>query len=313
MAGVTSSARDVKRAYIAFVLVCLAWGTTYLGIRVALESVPPALLAGLRWTAAGLLLSTALRLTGQTFPSSREWPSVVIMAVLMLVIGNGGVVWAEQYVPSGLAAVLIATVPFWSVFVEAVLPAGERATMRSLAGLSVGFTGIIVLVWPALTIDGGQGHLFILGVAAVQLACVGWAIGTAYIKRNVTRASPLAVSSLQMIAAGIIFLAIGTATGEWSRLAFTTRSTFAMIHLVFIGSIVGYSAYVYALRGLPISTVSLYAYVNPIIAVVLGTVLLSEPLSLRIALAALLVFAGVAIVRSAPGPAKASVPVRGER
>ena len=218
----------------------------------------------------------------------------------MAVVGNGGVVWAEQYVASGLAAVVVAMVPFWTVLIEAVLPRGERLTRRTLIGLSVGFLGIVVLVWPELTMGGYEGRMFFAGVVALQIACLGWALGTSYTKRNAISGSPLGASAMQMLLSGAMLIAIGTATGEWGHLTFTGRTAGAMIYLVLCGSIVGYSAYVYALKYLPISTVSLYAYVNPIIAVILGTLLLSEPFSLRIVLASALVFVGIAVVRWTP-------------
>lgn len=289
-----------RLAWVAWVVVCVVWGTTYLAIRVALESVPVALLAGLRWMAAGLILAAILPLVGERIPPVRTWGSIALAGFLMAVVGNGGVVWAEQYVASGLAAVLVAMVPFWTVLVEAMLPRGERLTRPALAGLGIGFLGIVVLVWPELTVGGQDGRLFLAGVVSLQLACLGWALGTSYTKRNPSGTTPFAQSAMQMLLSGAMLIAIGTATGEWSRLAFTTRTAAAMIYLVLFGSIVGYSAFVYALKHLPISTVSLYAYVNPIIAVVLGTLLLSEPFSPRIIVASALVLGGIAVVRRAP-------------
>ena len=285
-------------AYVAWIVVCVVWGTTYLAIRVALESVPVAMLAGLRFVAAGLILIIGLRLTGRKLPSPRTWGSVAIAAFLLLVIGNGGVVWAEQYVASGLAAVMVAMVPFWNVLVEAMRPDGERPSARTLLGLTVGFAGIVVLVWPEL-FTGDGGRWFVAGLIALQLACAGWALGTSYTKHTTASSSPVATSAMQQLIAGLMFLVIATITGEWSRLAFTPRSAGAVLYLVVFGSLVAYSAYVYALKHLPIATVSLYSYVNPLIAVVLGTVLLSEPFSTRTLVASALVFAGIAVVRSA--------------
>jgi drug/metabolite transporter (DMT)-like permease len=293
-------------AYIAWIVVCIVWGTTYLAIRVALESVPVALVGGLRFTAAGLIMIAALRLTRQPLPSPRAWGAIALSGFLLLVVGNGAVVWAEQYVASGLAAVIVAMVPFWNVVVEAVRPAGERPTARTMFGLAVGFAGIVVLVWPELFTETSGGW-FVAGVIALQLACAGWAVGTSFTKRNVVSPSPAATSAMQMLAAGLMFLMIATLRGEWAQLAFTARSASAILYLVVFGSIVAFSAYVYALKHLPIATVSLYSYVNPLIAVVLGTVLLSEPFSSRTLVASALVFAGIAIVRSAsdhPGTAK---------
>lgn len=297
------SRRERRLAYVAWVVVCVVWGTTYLAIRVALESVPVALLAGLRWATAGALLAAMLPFFGERLPHPRTWKSIAIAGFLMAVIGNGGVVWAQQYVASGLAAVIVAMVPFWTVLVESLLPRGERLTSRILLGLGLGFLGIVVLIWPELTIGGQSGRLFVAGVISLQIACLGWALGTSYIKRNAMSVSPLSAAAMQMLLSGIMLIAIATATGEWSRLVFTTRTAGAMIYLVLIGSIVGYTAFVHALKHLPISTVSLYAYVNPLIAVILGTLLLSEPFSLRIVIASALVFAGIAVVRSKPQPA----------
>ena len=288
----------MKRAYFAWLVVCVVWGTTYLGIRIALESVPVALLAGLRWAAAGAILAVVAPLLGERLPPFRTWGSIALTGFLMAVIGNGGVVWAEQYVASGVAAVIVASVPFWSVLIEALLPRGERATPRAIVGLLIGFVGIVVLVWPQLSLGGNDGRMFLYGVVALQLATVGWALGTSYTKRNAMNTSPLGAAAIQMLLSGAMLLGIGTALGEWKDLAFTPRTAWAMVYLVLIGSIVGYSAFVYALRHLPISTVSLYAYVNPIIAVALGALMLGEPFNLRIVAASALVFAGVAVVRS---------------
>jgi drug/metabolite transporter (DMT)-like permease len=305
MTPLSSPSRERRLAFIAWIVVCVVWGTTYLGIRVALESIPVALLAGLRWAAAGALLTAALPFLGSSLPPLRTWGSIAVAGFLMAVIGNGGVVWAEQYVASGLAAVMVAMVPFWVVLVEALLPRGERLTARMLVGLAVGFVGIVVLVWPELFAGGAAGQQFVLGVIALQIACLGWAMGTAYSKRTAATADPLSAAALQMLLGGFMLLAIATVNGEWSQLAFTTRSTVAMIYLVLVGSIVGYSCYVYALKYLAVSTVSLYAYVNPIIAVVLGTLLLAEPFSARIVVASVLVVGGIAIVRSTPRPLSA--------
>jgi drug/metabolite transporter (DMT)-like permease len=312
MTIVGTTKRERRLAIAAWLTICFVWGTTFLAIRVALESFPVALLAGLRWTVAGLVLAPMLPLFGERLPPPRTWPRIAVLGFLMAVMGNGGVVWAEQYVTSGLAAVLVAMVPFWSVLVEALLPGGERVTARTVIGLVTGFLGILVLVWPELTPGGQQGRLFLAGIVALQLACLGWALGTSFTKRNAVQATPLAAAAMQMLLSGLMLLTIGTVAGEWGRLGMTTRTVGAMVYLVLAGSVVGYSSYVYALKHLPVSTVSLYAYVNPIIAVALGAAILSEPFSMRIAVAAALVLTGIAIVRRAPRPqpsAKASRPV----
>ena len=286
----------MRLAYLAFVTVCLVWGTTYLGIKVALETVPVLLLAGLRWMVAGLLLCGILLAMGRRLPPRRLWGSLILLGFLMNIMGNGFVVYAQQYVASGLTAVLIATTPFWSALIERLLPDGDRFSKRALLGLSIGFAGIVVLVWPEMSKGGTSGRMFIVGVVAIQVACIGWVIGTAYAKRHELGEDLLPSAGLQMVFSGIILLAGATARGEWADLTFTPRTLGAMLYLSVAGSLIAYSAYIYAIRHMPLSTVSLYAYINPIIAVTLGTALLGEPLSGRIVLASALVLTGTAVV-----------------
>jgi drug/metabolite transporter (DMT)-like permease len=285
-----------SKAYLAFITVCIVWGTTYLAISVALETVPVLLLAGLRWMAAGVIMTAIMLATGRGLPKLRLWAPLALLGLLMNVVGNGFVVYAQQYVASGLTAVLIATTPFWSALTERLLPNGERFTGRSLIGLGLGFTGIIVLVWPEMTHGGVSGHQFVIGVIAIQLACIGWVIGTSFARRHELGDNPFRSTSLQMVFSGIMLLAAATAHGDWAHLSFTPRTFAALAYLSIAGSLVAYSAYIYAIQHLPLQLVSLYAYINPMIAVALGTLLLNEPLSTRIVIAALLVLAGTWIV-----------------
>lgn len=286
-------------AYLAFVTVCIVWGTTYLAISVALESIPVLLVAGLRWMFAGLVLSVLMLVTGRGLPRPALWGPLLLLGFLMNVVGNGFVVYAQQYVASGLTAVLIATTPFWSALVERLLPNGERFSTRSLLGLGLGFSGIVNLVWPEMTRGGAGGRAFIGGVIAIQLACVGWVIGTSYAKRHELGDNPFRSTAMQMVFSGMMLLAAATWNGDWAQLSFTPRTMAAMVYLSIAGSLVAYTAYIYAIQHLPLSLVSLYAYINPIIAVTLGTLLLSEPFSTRIAISAALVLLGTWVVGSA--------------
>lgn len=283
-------------AHLAFVSVCLIWGTTYLAIRVALETVPVLLVAGLRWMAAGLLLCGILLARGKRLPPVRMWGALVLLGFLMNIMGNGFVVYAQQYVASGLTAVLIATTPFWSALLERLLPNGERFSARSLLGLTIGFSGIVILVWPEMSQGGAGGRAFVGGVIAIQLACVGWVAGTSYARRHELGNDPFPSTALQMVFSGIMLLSAATVKGDWAALTFTPRTLGAMAYLSIAGSLVAYSAYIYAIQHLRLSLVSLYAYINPMIAVALGTALLGEPLSSRILLAAGLVLTGTWIV-----------------
>lgn len=315
-----SSQRERRLAYAAWVAVCLIWGTTYLGIRVSLESMPPALMGGLRWTLAGALLTAYLVARGERLPPRARWGSILVLGFLLLGLGNGGVVFAEQWIPSGLAAVLVGTSPFWMSAVEACLPGGDRLRLATVLSLIVGFGGIVVLVWPELSFDSSGTRLFLAGVIALQIASLGWALGSSYSRRHTRSDNVLGTTAYQMLAGGLMMVVAGTVRGEWSDLFFTTRTAAAFAYLSVIGSIGGFVAYTYALRHLPVSFVSLYAYLNPVIAVALGVVVLGEPFTSRMAVAALLVFAGVALVRltaaagprSAPAPAPAARPAAPE-
>jgi drug/metabolite transporter (DMT)-like permease len=288
------------RAYLAWIAVCLIWGTTYLAIRISLETIPPLLMAAIRWIAAGSLLILLLKLRGERLPARREWPSLAILGILLLGVGNGAVVWAEQTVPSGLTAVLVATSPFWMVGIDALMPGGEALNLRRMLGLMVGFCGIVMLVWPEIRIAGG-GRAFLGGVVAAQIACVGWAIGSSYSRKrgrgHARDENVLATAACEMLFGGVALLVAALALHETARLTFTPRTAGALLYLIFFGAIAGFSAYAYALKHLRVATVSLYAYVNPIIAVVLGTLVLKEPFSARMIVAALVVFGGVALVR----------------
>jgi drug/metabolite transporter (DMT)-like permease len=290
----------VRRAYFAWIAVCLIWGTTYLAIRISLESIPPLFMAAVRWIIAGSLLIAVLKLRGEQLPHRREWPTLTLLGILLLGFGNGAVVWAEQTVPSGLTAVLVATSPFWMVGIDAMIPGGDGLTLRRTLGLVVGFFGIVMLVWPEIRVGGG-GRSFLGGVLAAQIACIGWAIGSSYARHrgrgHAKEENVLATAAFEMLFGGIALLLVSLAIGEASRLAFTPRTTGALIYLIFFGAIGGFSAYAYALKHLPVATVSLYAYVNPIIAVVLGTLVLGEPFNARMAIAAAVVLAGMLIVR----------------
>jgi drug/metabolite transporter (DMT)-like permease len=301
--------RSLRRAYAAWIAVCVIWGTTYLGIRVALDAVPPALMGGIRWTVAGLLLVMYVRLRGERLPLPSAWGGLAVQGLLMLGFGNGLVAWAEQHVPSGLTAVILSTSPFFMAGVEAFLQGGERLSRRKLVGLMVGFVGILVLVWPDLAVGGAAGLRFAAGIVALQVACLGWALGSSLSKRRAQRQGVLGSTAVQMVFGGLQMTIVSVLIGEWSRVGAAPRGWLALAYLTFVGSIGGFVSYIYALKHLPVSTVSLYAYVNPVIAVVLGAVLLREPFGLRTVVAIVCVFAGVGMVRMRERPASLRAPV----
>jgi len=298
----TPSSRERRLAYFSWITVCIVWGTTYFGIRVCLETMPPMLMGGLRWLLAGSLLAGYVVARGERLPARDGWAGMVLLGFLMLGLGNGGVVVAEQWVPSGLAAVIVASNPFWMAAVEAALPDGERLRPNIIAGLIIGFTGIVVLVWPDLMRGATARPGFVAGIIALQIASIGWSLGSSYARRHTRHESVLGMTACQMLAGGLMMCLAGTIHGEWSHLSFTPETTTALVYLSTVGAIGGLVAYNYALRHLPVSFVSLYAYINPVIAVALGVLLLHESFDSRMAVAAALVFGGVAVVRWTGSP-----------
>jgi drug/metabolite transporter (DMT)-like permease len=288
----------MRRAWAAWVAVCVIWGTTYLGIKVALETIPPFLMGGLRYMAAGVVLALLIAARGRSLPPLSAWPRIGVLGFFMIAIGNGGVVTGSQWLPSGLTAVLIATNPFWMVSVEAAVSGGRQLHVREWTGLIVGFLGIVVLVLPDISAGGEMRRSMLFGVVAVQIACAGWAVGSAYTRRHVMPAEVLGAAAIQMLFGGIFMTIAGTALGEWDRLSFNGRTTAAFLYLTVPGSIVAFAAYSYALRYLKTAVMSLYTYINPLIAVALGAWLLGEPLGWPMFLAVALIAAGLLIVRS---------------
>ena len=297
-AGATAAQKEphIASAYLAWVVVCLIWGTTYLGIKIALETIPPFLMGGIRYTISGLVLAAWLIARGRRLPLTSDWGRLAVLGFFMLMLGNGGVVWGEQFVPSGLTAVVIGTSPFWMVSVDAMLTGGRQLGRREWVGLFIGFAGIVVLVWPDITAGGIGARNFALGVASLQVACAGWAIGSAYTRRHVMPKDVFGSAALQMFFGGMFMLAAGTASGEWSMLAFNPRTTAALVYLTLVGAVIAFAAYSYALKHLDMAVVSLYSYVNPVIAVALGALILDEPFNVRMAIAIGIIAVGVMVV-----------------
>lgn len=290
-----------RRAWAAWIAVCVIWGTTYLAIKIALETIPPFLMGGIRYVLAGAALAAILSARGRALPPRSMWPRLAVLGFFMIAVGNGGVVTGSQWLSSGLTAVLIATNPFWMVSVEALVSGGQHLRARQWTGLTVGFLGILVLVWPDLVTGGATGRMVLWGVVAVQIACAGWAVGSAYTRRHVMPADVLGAAAGQMLFGGVFMLIAGTIHGEWASLAFNWRTGLAFVYLTVPGSIVAFAAYSYALRHMDVAVVSLYTYINPVIAVVLGAWLLGEPLGWRMFAAGGLIAAGVIVVGPGSG------------
>ncbi len=289
--------QDRAVAYAAFATVCIVWGTTYLFIRIAVETIPPLLLTAARYLGAGVILLAIAALRGDRFPRDRRTlGEIVLVGVLLVGVGNLSVVWAEQWVPSGIAALLVATAPFWATVMEALRAGGERVQRRRLAGMLLGFAGVALLVTP-----GGAGgvfdHRILIGALVIQLGCVGWQYGTSRGKYNLAAVPPLMSSALQAFAGGAIVGVTGLALGELPRVHVTTRTLVALLYLMIFGSVIAFTAYIYAMRSLRMTTLSLYSYVNPVVAVILGWIVLNERLTWVSITAMAIILGGVALTQ----------------
>ncbi len=256
-------------------------------------------MSGSRHFIAGLILALILRMRGIGLPPRESWAGHALLGILMVGMGNGCLVWAQQFVPSGVAAVMVSVIPFWMIGVEAFMPGGERIRRRQLVGLLLGFGGMFLLASSSLQTNNASRWQIVLGVIMLQLSCLGWAIGSAYAKRHKRDENLFAATAVQITLGGLVLMAVAALTGEWAQVQPTQRSLAAVLYLIVVGTFVGYVSYVYALKHLPVAVVSLYAYVNPVIAVILGSIILSEPFTPRMAVAIGIIFTAMLIVRTA--------------
>ena len=286
-------------AYGAFAIVCVVWGTTYLGIRIALETIPPLLLTGARFTVAGLIMLVIAKLRGDVLPRDvKTLLNLAFVGFLLVGVGNLAVVWAEQWVPSGLAALLVATAPFWMAIIEAMRRNGERVELRAGIGMLIGFVGVAMLVTPGGGMTGKWSAAFLLGALAIQIGGACWQYGSAHAKYQLKHVPLLTSAALQMLFGGLFVTIVGLAIGEASHFVLTPRTFGALAYLTVVGSIIAYSAYIFALAHMRPTHTSLYAYVNPVVAVFLGWLILNEPLTWVSIVAMVIILAGVALVQT---------------
>jgi drug/metabolite transporter (DMT)-like permease len=281
----------------AFAAVYLAWGSTYAAIRIAIDTMPPLLMAGARFLLAGTLLYGIMRLRGEPAPERRHWSNTALIGMLLLMLGNGGVTMAERTVPSAIVALLVAMVPMWMVLLEWLRPGGTRPTGRTLLGLAIGFAGIVLLVGPGSLAGGGRVDP--LGAGIVTLGAMAWAFGSIWSRTAELPKNALVATGMEMAWGGFWLLLAGAARGELGALdpgAFTTRSVLAYFYLVVVGSLIGFSAYIWLLGVSTPARVSTYAYVNPVVAVLLGWAMLDEPLTGRVLGAAAVIVAAVVVI-----------------
>lgn len=295
------------KAVVAMLTLYVVWSTTYLGIKVGLDaSLPPALFIALRLLPAAALLFGFAWLRGAQLRLERpELAIIAVVGVLLLVGGQYGTFLAEQFVPSGLSALIVALLPLWIALAESVFPDMRRPSRLGWAGLALGFTGLGILVWPRLA-SIATGKTELIGIGLQVLAAWLWTAGSVYSKRNPVKADGIVVTAWQMLIAGVVTLGIGTALGEWRGFQITPKGAGALAYLIVFGSCVAFTAFVYALAHLPASKVMTYAYVNPAIAVFAGWaagrmgLVPPEPVTPTLVAGMTVIIAGVALTVAAP-------------
>jgi drug/metabolite transporter (DMT)-like permease len=282
-------------AYWALIAVCFFWGTTYIAIRIAVHDVPPLLFASVRFLMAALPVLAYALYKGEKRPTRKDLKRIFLVAFMLLTCGNGTLAWAEQWVPVAIASLIIVSTPFWMVlFARAT---GHQVSRRAMGGLLVGFGGLIVVLWPEIRgADLASGVL--LGSAGLVGSSAMWAFGSVYVKNNPVSAGPWMKMGLEMLVASGYLLFLAVLRGEPALWAPTPASWAATVYLAVFGSIVGYGSYTYALKHLPTEQVSIYAYVNPIVAIVLGVVMLGEMVGPYLLLGTPLVILGVYLINT---------------
>jgi drug/metabolite transporter (DMT)-like permease len=304
-------ARPGVRIWLALGTVYILWGSTYLGIKYAIDTIPPFLMGSLRFLVAGGVLYLLAIRTGDARGDrvgARQWMAAVLIGGALLVGGNGGVILAEQYAPTGVVALLVATAPLWMAIIDRVV-FGRRLPVLGIIGLLIGFGGVAFLIG-----SPGAGHINLFGAALALAAPVCWASGSVFTRHVKLPKRPLVAAGIEMLWAGLVFGVASIVTGELGRLHWqhvSTTSIVALLYLIVFGSLVGFSAYVWLLRSAPLSLVSTYAYVNPVVAVILGGIFLGEAITARLVIAGGIIVLAVALIVIARSRAvsQARVPV----
>ncbi len=296
--------------WIALIAIYLIWGSTYLAIRYVVESIPPFMGMGMRFIVAGVALYAWRIAKGDPIPTRRQWRDAGIIGLLLLVGGNGLVAWAEQFVPSGIAALLISTVPIWMTLLEFFRPGGESPTLRTIIGLVLGFGGVTLMIGPG-ELSQEIGALHPLGLIALPAAALLWSFGSVHSKSTDLPESTLMTTSVEMLVGSAGLFLAATLQGEWARFSLENvhnASWIGLIYLSIVGSLGGFVAYAYLLKNAPISLVSTYAYVNPVIALLLGAWIAHESLNGRTILAAVIILGAVILITTGKGRSKPAQP-----
>jgi len=288
------------KIWIALIALYIVWGSTYFGIKVAIETIPPFFHAGIRFLISGLILMSWQRAAGHDLPTRKQWMSTAFIGLMLLLGGNGLVAWAEKFIPSGIAALIISSTPMFLVVAEAMRPNGIKPRWQVIVGLLIGFAGIFILVGPG-KISGSGIKLDPFGVAALLVACLLWTIGSIFSKTADLPKSSLMTTGAEMLMGSIGLFVVSLLTGElngWDPAQVSMRSIYGLSYLITVGSIIGFGSYIWLLQNAPISLVATYAYVNPIVPVLLGSWLGNEPLGPHIWVAAAIIIGSVIFINT---------------
>jgi drug/metabolite transporter (DMT)-like permease len=306
MTAGTQKTASAGAIWAGMISIYLVWGSTYLAIMFAVDTIPPFIMAGARHLSAGLILYLWRRLAGDPRPSRVHWRSAAVVGILLLTGGNGLVSWAEQVVPSSIAALLVGSVPLWIMFFEILRGfLSHKATHPSwiaIVGILIGFGGIVLLVGP-WQVKGDLVSVDIIGAGALLLASLLWAAGSLYSRTAKLPDSPLMGTALESLVGGAACMLVASLAGEWGSLelsAVSGRSLLGLLYLIVFGSLVGFASYTWLLRSAPVTLVSTYAYVNPVVAIFLGALLAGEPLTSRVVIAAMVILGSVALITRTP-------------
>ena len=297
VAGRQSAHASRAHVLAAFAIVYVVWGSTYLAIRYAVETIPPFTMVGTRFIVSGVLLYAWARLRGEQRPTRAQWRDATIVGILMLCLGNGAVSWAEQRVPSGLAALLVAVVPLWMVLLDWLRPDGSRPRVLVIAGVVIGLVGLFVLIGPDSL--SGRGAVDLVGAIVLIAGSLAWAAGSIYTRYGTVPESAVMSTGVQMIGGSVALLIVGVARGELAMLhpsQISAHSWEGWIYLVTFGSLLGFTAYIYLLQNVSPAKASTYAYVNPLVAVLLGWAIAGETVTTRSLAAAAIILGGVAMI-----------------
>ncbi|MGE5627457.1 MAG: EamA family transporter [Solirubrobacterales bacterium] len=291
----TNLNNENRKVILAYIAVCILWGSTYLAIRVGVGELPPTIFAGVRFLIAGSLMFCFASFKGLSMPKNiSEVIKISIVGFLLLTCGNGSIVWAETHISSGMASLMIAVGPLFTAIIEWIIPGGAKMNKMGWLGLFIGFSGVAVLVFTDLS----SSSMDVFGVTMAIISSLTWSLGSIYSKKVFTNASTVTIIAIQMLAGGLFLSIIGSFMGELSILHISPKGIMSILYLIIFGSLIGYSCYIYILEKWPAAKAATYAYVNPPVAVILGVIFLGEKITLKIVIASIIILSGVILVQT---------------